>query len=99
MIKQCTKGNGPLLLLLFDPSQKLLKTTVGNFLSQKYVLHITTAEVKQGTGGGIHQRVPLLPAWILTHNLQLQDKCKLVLICSDCFGSAGALCFSHISHQ
>lgn len=39
---------------------KLVKTTVGNFLSQKCVLHITTAEVKQGTGGGIHQKVPLV---------------------------------------
>lgn len=30
---------------------KLVKTTVGNFLSQKCVLHITTSEVKQGTRG------------------------------------------------
>lgn len=39
---------------------KLVKTTVGNFLSQKSVLHITTAEVKQGTRGGADQRVPLV---------------------------------------
>lgn len=39
---------------------KLVKTTVGNFVSQKRVLHITTAEVKQGTWAGVHQRVPLV---------------------------------------
>lgn len=96
---QYTKDNGLLLSLLYDPSQ-ISQNYCGELPQSKMsVMYYHSRGETRYQGVLFLKGYHLLPAWILTHNSQSQDKWKLLLICSGCLGSASAFCFSHISHH